>query len=137
MTGQARRALPGKVVFFYIVPLYPFLKGGACGALAGQKGGLMGFSEWIDSINSFARNNTIIAIVVALALLVFIYRKPKLFFFLLFIGLFLAAVFWMISSIAGPGASQKKKMIQQEEKQSRQYPLIVPRAGSPYSRATS
>jgi len=30
--------LPGKVVSFYIVPLDPALKGGACGALAGQRG---------------------------------------------------------------------------------------------------
>jgi len=29
--------LPGKVVFFYIVPLVPVLKGGACGAHAGQQ----------------------------------------------------------------------------------------------------
>ncbi len=97
----------------------------------------MGFSEWMDTIISFAQNNTIIAIVVALALLVFIYRKPKLFFFLLFIGLFLGAVFYMISSIAGPGASQKKKMIYQEEKQSNNIRSIVPRVGSPYSRPIS
>jgi hypothetical protein len=97
----------------------------------------MDFSEWMDSIISFAQNNTIIAIVVALGLLIFLYRKPKLFFALLFIGLFLAGLFYMITSIAGPGAAQKRKMIQQGEKQSRQYPLIVPRVGSPYSRATS
>lgn len=97
----------------------------------------MGFSEWMDSIISFAQNNTIIAIVVGLGLLIFLYRKPKLFFFLFFIGLFLAAVFWMISSIAGPGASQKKKLLKDEEKQSRQYPPIAPRVGSPYSRSIS
>ena len=97
----------------------------------------MGFSEWMDTIGSFVQNNTIIAILVAIALLVFIYRKPKLFFFLFFIGVFLAVVFWMITSIAGPGATQKKKMLRDEEKQSRQYPLIVPRVGSPYSRPIS
>jgi len=97
----------------------------------------MGFSEWMDSIVSFVQNNTIIAIVLGLGLLIFLYRKPKLFFGLFFIGLFLATVFWMISSIAGPGSSQKKKLLREEEKQSRQYPLIVPRVGTPYSRPIS
>ena len=31
-----RAGLPGKVISFYVVPLDPALKGGACGALAGQ-----------------------------------------------------------------------------------------------------
>lgn len=78
----------------------------------------MDFSGWMDRIISFTQNNTIIAIIVALGLLIFLYRKPKLFFALLFIGLFLAGLFYMITSIAGPGAEQKRKMIQQEEKQS-------------------
>ncbi len=94
-------------------------------------------SGLIDSIISFAQNNTIIAIIIALGLLYFIYRKPKLFFSLLFLGLFLAGLFYMITSIAGPGAARKRKFIQEEEKRSQQYPLIVPRVGSPYSRPIS
>jgi len=78
------------------------------------------FSEFTDSITSFVQNYTVIAIVLGLGLLYFIYRKPKLFFTLLFLGLFLAGLFYMITSIAGPGAEQKRKMIQQEEKQSDQ-----------------
>lgn len=80
----------------------------------------MDFSEFTDSITSFVQNYTVIAIVLGLGLLYFIYRKPKLFFTLLFLGLFLAGLFYMITSIAGPGAEQKRKMIQQEEKQSDQ-----------------
>ncbi len=60
---------------------------------------------------------------------------PPLFF--LFLGLFLAGLFYMITSIAGPGAARKRKFIQEEEKRSQQYPLIVPRVGSPYSRPIS
>jgi multisubunit Na+/H+ antiporter MnhC subunit len=71
----------------------------------------------MDSIISFAQNNTIIAIVLALGLLYFLYRKPKLFFVLLFLGLFLYGLYYMITSMGGSGAAQKKKMIQQEEKQ--------------------
>jgi len=74
-------------------------------------------SEFMDSIISFAQNNTVIAIVLALGLLIFLYRKPKLFFSLLFLGLFLAGLYYAITQMAGSGAAQKKKIIQQEEKQ--------------------
>jgi multisubunit Na+/H+ antiporter MnhC subunit len=77
----------------------------------------MDLSGFMDSIISFAQNNTIIAIVLALGLLYFLYRKPKLFFVLLFLGLFLYGLFYMITSMGGSGAAQKKKIIQQEEKQ--------------------
>jgi hypothetical protein len=77
----------------------------------------MDLSGFMDSIISFAQNNTIIAIVLALGFLYFLYRKPKLFFLLLFLGLFLYGLFYMITSMGGSGAAQKKKMIQQEEKQ--------------------
>jgi lipopolysaccharide export LptBFGC system permease protein LptF len=46
------------------------------------------------------------------------YRKPKLFFGLLFLGLFLAVLFYMITSVAGPSSEQKKRLIYKEEKQS-------------------
>lgn len=74
-------------------------------------------SEIISSVVSFAQNNTVIAIILALGLLYFVYRKPKLFFLLLFLGLFLYGLFYMITSMGGSGAAQKKKIIQQEEKQ--------------------
>jgi hypothetical protein len=77
----------------------------------------MDLSGFMDSIISFAQNNTIIAIVLALGLLYFLYRKPKLFFYLLFLGLFLAGLYYAITQMAGSGAAQKKKMIQQEQKQ--------------------
>jgi hypothetical protein len=77
----------------------------------------MDFSGYMDSIISFAQNNTIIAIIGALGLLFFIYRKPKLFFVLLFLGLFLAGVFYMINSIAGSGSAEKKRLLQDDEKQ--------------------
>jgi hypothetical protein len=72
----------------------------------------------MDSIISFAQDNTVIAIFVALGLLYFLYRKPKLFFVLLFLGLFLYGLYYMVTSMGGSGAAQKKKMLQQEEKQS-------------------
>jgi hypothetical protein len=77
----------------------------------------MDLSGFMDSIISFAQNNTIIAIVLVLGLLYFLYRKPKLFFVLLFLGLFLYGLFYMITSVAGPGSAEKRKLIQQEEKQ--------------------
>jgi apolipoprotein N-acyltransferase len=79
---------------------------------------LKDFSGFMDSIISFAQNNTVIAIILALGLLYFLYRKPKLFFILLFLGLFLAGLYYMVTSMGGSGSAQKKRFIQQEEKQS-------------------
>ncbi len=72
----------------------------------------------MDSIISFAQNNTVTAIILALGLLYFMYRKPKLFFILLFLGLFLAGLYYMVTSMGGSGSAQKKRLMQQEEKQS-------------------
>jgi len=72
----------------------------------------------MNSIVSFAQNNTIIAIILALGLLYFVYRKPKLFFIILILGLFLYGLFYMITSVAGPGSAEKRKLIEQEQKQS-------------------
>lgn len=82
----------------------------------------MDFSEFMDTIVSFAQNHTVIAIVLALGLLFFMYRKPKLFFGLFFLGLFLAGLYYMITTLAGSGLEQKKRIIPSEEKQSDRNP---------------
>jgi hypothetical protein len=76
------------------------------------------FSEFLGGIVSFAQNHTVIVIVLALGLLFLMYRKPKLFFGILFLGLFLAGLYYMIATMAGSGSEQKKRMIPQEENQS-------------------
>jgi hypothetical protein len=76
----------------------------------------MDFSGLMNSIISFAQNNMVITIIVALGLLYFLYRKPKLFFVLLFLGLFLVGLYFTVMKMAGSGAAQKKRIIQQEEK---------------------
>lgn len=75
----------------------------------------------MDGIVSYAQNHTVIVIVLALGLLLFLYRKPKLFFVLLFLGLFLVGLFYMITSMAGSGSEQKKRLIPKEEKQSNSF----------------
>ena len=77
----------------------------------------MDFSGFMDSIVSFAQNNTVIAILIALGLLYFMYRKPKLFLGILLLGLFLAVLFYMITSIGGSGSEQEKKLFREDEKQ--------------------
>jgi hypothetical protein len=75
------------------------------------------FSGFMDGIVSFAQNNTVIVIVLTLGLFLFMYWKPKLFFSIVFLGLFLAGLFYMITSMAGSGSEQKKRLIHEEEKQ--------------------
>ncbi len=75
----------------------------------------MGSSGFFDGIVSFAQKNTVVAIVLALVLLFFLYRKPKMFFILLFLGLLLAGVLYMIMNMAGSGSEHKKKLIQEEQ----------------------
>lgn len=77
----------------------------------------MDFSRSMDGIVSFAQNNPIIVIVLVLGLLFFMYRKPKLFFSLLGLGLLLAGLFYLIMTMAGSG-SEKKKALTHEEEQS-------------------
>ncbi len=74
----------------------------------------MDLSEFMNSIVSFAQNNTVIAIVIALGLLFFMYRKPKLFFGLLILGLFLAGLYYTITQMAGSGSQQKQRMLEKE-----------------------
>jgi hypothetical protein len=72
----------------------------------------------MDSVVSFVQNNTVIAIVIAVGLLLLIYRKPKLVLGILFLGLFLAVLYYFITSMAGSGSRQKKRLLLEEEKQS-------------------
>ena len=75
----------------------------------------MGSSGLLDGIISFAQKNTVVAIVLALVLLFFMYRNPKMFFILLFLGLLVAGVLYMIMNMAGSGSEHKKKLIQEEQ----------------------
>jgi hypothetical protein len=71
----------------------------------------------MNDIVSFAQNHVVIVIVIAIGLLFFLYRKPKLFFGMLFIGLLVAGLFYLIMYVSGPGKEQKEKLIHEEEKQ--------------------
>ena len=77
----------------------------------------MDFSGFMDGIVSLAQHNTVITIVIALGLLFFLYRKPKLFFGVLFFVLFMGALLYMIASMAGSGSDQKRRLTGQEEEQ--------------------
>jgi hypothetical protein len=78
----------------------------------------MDFSGLMDGIVSFAQNNPIIAIVVAVGALFFIYRKPKLFFGLLGLALILAGLLYLVMSISGQGSEKKKALTHEKEEQS-------------------
>jgi len=75
------------------------------------------FSRFMDGILSFAQNHVIIVIVLALVLLYLMYRKPKLVFGILLLGLFLVGLLYFITSISRSGSEQEKKLIREEEKQ--------------------
>lgn len=77
----------------------------------------MDLSGFIAGIISFIQNYTFIAIIIALGLLCFMYRKPKLFFGILLLGLLLVGLFYLIMNLSGSGSEQKKRIIQEEEKQ--------------------
>ena len=77
----------------------------------------MGFSQFMDTILSFAQNQTIIVIVLALGLLYLMVRKPKLFLGILLLGLILVGLLYLIMSIAGSGSEEKKRLFQEGEKQ--------------------
>jgi len=78
----------------------------------------MDLSEIIDSIAAFYTGNPIVAVVIALVLLFFIWRKPKLFLFLLFLALLLAGTLYFILQSASIGSSEKEKLLHKDYKQS-------------------
>jgi lipopolysaccharide export LptBFGC system permease protein LptF len=69
----------------------------------------------MNDILSFAQNHMLIVIVLALVLLYFTYRKPKLFFGIFLLGAVLVGFFYLITSISGPAKEQKKKLIREEK----------------------
>jgi hypothetical protein len=71
----------------------------------------------MDGIVSFAQNHTVILIVLALVLLYFMYQKPKILIGILVLCLLLAGLLYLITSIAGSGSEQEKKLIHEEGKQ--------------------
>ena len=71
----------------------------------------------MNGIVSFAQNHTVIVIVLALVLLYFMYRKPKIIIGILVFCLLLAGLLYLITSIAGSGSKQEKKLIHEEEKE--------------------
>jgi len=72
----------------------------------------------MNGIVSFVQNNPIIAVVLAAGVLFFIYRKPKLFFSLLGLGLLVAGLFYLIMSISSQGSEKKKALTHEKEEQS-------------------
>jgi hypothetical protein len=75
----------------------------------------MSFPEFINSIISFFHANLIIAIAVAILLIFLLWRKPKLFFLILFIALLLSGVLYLILDVSSTGVHQKGKLIQKEK----------------------
>jgi|APFre7841882630_1041343.scaffolds.fasta_scaffold475612_1 cbb3-type cytochrome oxidase subunit 3 len=77
----------------------------------------MDFSRFMDGILSFAQNHVIIVIVLALVLLYFMYRKPKLVLGILLLGLFLVGLLYFITSMSRSGSEQEKRLFREDEKQ--------------------
>jgi len=71
----------------------------------------MDFSLLIDSILTSFGNNLIISIALAVLLTFMLFRKPKLFFMIFFITLFLGAVLYMIFSVSSTAVSEKEELI--------------------------
>jgi len=66
---------------------------------------------------SLAQTHTIIVILIVLGLIIFLVRKPKLFFSLIGLGLLLTGLVYLILTISGSGSEQKEKMLHEEENQ--------------------
>jgi hypothetical protein len=78
----------------------------------------MDLSEFLDGIAAFYTDNPIFAVVLALVLVVFIWRKPKLSFFLLFLALLMAGTLYFILQAASSGSSEKEKLLHKQYRQS-------------------
>jgi membrane protein implicated in regulation of membrane protease activity len=64
---------------------------------------------------TYIQGHMYIAVALVMILCLLLFRKPKIFFAIFFIALFLAGVLYLISTLSTTGASQKQKLIKQEE----------------------
>ena len=78
----------------------------------------MDLSEIIDSIVAFYKGNPVVAVAIVLVLLFFIWRKPKLVFFLVFLALLLSATLYFILQAGSSGLSEKEKLLHKQYKES-------------------
>jgi len=76
----------------------------------------MDLSPLIDSIVTLLGNNLLISIALAILLIIMLFRKPKLFFMIFFITLFLGAVLYMIFSVSSTAVSEEKHLINESMK---------------------
>jgi membrane protein implicated in regulation of membrane protease activity len=74
-------------------------------------------SDITKSISSFATGHPVVAVIIGIIMLIILFRKPKLFFGLLGLGILVAFIWYMIMSMASSGLSQKDKLLHKEEKQ--------------------
>jgi hypothetical protein len=77
----------------------------------------MDFSSIMDTFYSYAQENPLNLLGLAVCLLFLFYRKPKLFFGMLSLGLVLAGLFYLIMNLAGTGSEHKRGLLSQEERQ--------------------
>jgi len=59
----------------------------------------MDFLSVMDTFLSYAEGNTLTLLGLAVCLLLLFYRKPKLFFGTLFLGLLLAGLFYLVMNL--------------------------------------
>ncbi len=72
----------------------------------------MDLSGITDAVTAFCRDNPITAAAAGLFSLYLLFRRTKLFFLLLFLGLVLAAALYFIMDVASIGKAEKKQMIE-------------------------
>ena len=71
----------------------------------------MDFLEIVDTLQKFAQANPLVAIVAGLIILYLFYRRPGLSFFILFIVVLLAGIYFTIMSMASSGTAKKERLI--------------------------
>ena len=80
----------------------------------------MDFNAVINELVAYLRENPYIAGALGLFLLFLLFKKPKLFFSVVVLAGLLAGVFYLISSVASTGVSQKGKLFYKEEQVQKQ-----------------
>jgi hypothetical protein len=80
----------------------------------------MDFSELIQEVVAYFTENPYIAGALGLLFLFMLFKKPKLLFSVIVLVGLLAGVFYLISSVASTGVSQKERMLHKDEQVQKQ-----------------
>jgi hypothetical protein len=93
-----------------------------CKQIKKSMGGVMDFLTMIKTIFvNYFQQNIYVAIALGVIFCLLLFRKPRVFFSIIFITMFLTGVLYLISTLSTTGAFQQQRIVQEEKQLYKDY----------------